>query len=117
MRWFQSHRRLSAWMALLALSLQLVLAFGHVHANPSGQAAAMANASGPSHPGNGGSDDNDDYCATCAMLALLTGAQIASAPVVAPPVGLVSAEIAFAPEAARLIFPRAAFRSRAPPLS
>jgi hypothetical protein len=117
MRWFQSHRRLSAWMALLALSLQLVLAFGHVHAIPGGQAAAIANASGSSHPGSGDSGDNDDYCATCAMLALLTGAQIASAPVVAPLVVLVSAEIAFAPEAVRPVFSRAAFRSRAPPLS
>jgi hypothetical protein len=104
-------------MALLALSVQLVLAFGHVHAIPAGQAAAMASTSGVLHPSNGDSDDNDDYCATCAMLALLAGAQIASAPVVAPPVVLVSGEIAFAPEAVRPVFSRAAFRSRAPPLS
>ena len=45
--------------------------------------------------------DDADYCATCAILALLSGAQTASAPVFVLPVALASAEIAVAPASAR----------------
>ena len=31
MRWFRSRMRLGAWLALFALTIQLVLSFGHVH--------------------------------------------------------------------------------------
>ena len=31
MRWFRSRMRLGAWSALFALTIQLVLSFGHVH--------------------------------------------------------------------------------------
>jgi hypothetical protein len=116
MRWFRSHRRPWAWMALLALVIQFGLAFGHVHPIHAAQNAPVASAAGTSDPTSGDPDDND-YCATCAIMALLTGAQTASPPAVAPPVMLGSAEITIASEAARIDSSRAAFRSRAPPLS
>lgn len=116
MRWFRSHRRPWAWMALLALVLQLGLAFGHVHAIHAAQNAPAASAAGTLGPTSSDPDDND-YCATCAIMALLTGAQTASPPAVAPPVVRGSAEITVAPEATRIASSRAAFRSRAPPLS
>ena len=101
-------------MALLALTLQLGLAFGHVHATPVLTTALSTTASPQSDTG----DSRDaDYCATCAILALLTGAQTATAPVVVLPAALVSAEITSLPEAARMVSQRAPFRSRAPPLS
>ena len=102
-------------MALLALVLQLGLAFGHVHAIHEAQNAPTVSAASPSDPANG--DTDDDYCATCAIIALLTGAQAASPPVVAPPVIRRSAEITAAPEATHVESLRVAFRSRAPPLS
>ena len=115
MRWFRLHRRPWAWMALLALVLQLGLAFGHVHVHAA-QNIPEASAAATPAPVGGDPDDND-YCATCAIMALLTGAQTASAPAVAPPVIRGSAEITVAPEATRIASSRAAFRSRAPPLS
>ena len=99
-------------MALLALTLQLGLAFGHVHATSAPATALTATA-----PHTDTGDSDTDYCATCAILALLTGAQTATAPIVVLPVSLTSAEIAFAPEAARIVAQRAPFHSRAPPLS
>ena len=33
MHWVRANRRIGAWVALFALSLQLVLSFGHVHAH------------------------------------------------------------------------------------
>jgi hypothetical protein len=102
-------------MALLALVLQLGLAFGHVHAIHAAQNAPAASAVSPSDPASG--DPDDDYCATCAIMALLTGAQTASAPAVAPPVIWGVAEITVAPQRTHLESSRTAFRSRAPPLS
>jgi hypothetical protein len=120
MRWVRLNRRPWAWLALLALTLQLGLAFGHVHGlhavQPVLTATTDAGNAAPSHT-NGGGQDDTDYCATCAILALLTGAQTASAPVVAPPFELATVEVTFLVEAACIDTRYAAFRSRAPPLS
>ncbi|MCX7312199.1 MAG: DUF2946 domain-containing protein [Hyphomicrobiales bacterium] len=99
-------------MALLALTLQLGLSFGHVHA---AHASAPALTTTADHPETG--DHDDDYCATCAILALLTGAQTATAATIAPQAAVTTAEINATPEAARAMSPRPAFQSRAPPLS
>jgi hypothetical protein len=107
--------------ALLALILQITLSFGHVHGVDPQPAtpAVIANAGDASAPVlPGGTDQHDqDYCATCAILALLTGAQIGNAPVVAPPAIVIAAEVVFAPETPRISASRASFRSRAPPQS
>jgi hypothetical protein len=120
MGWLRSNRRPWAWVALLALTLQLGLAFGHVHGlyavQPVLTATPNAGNAAPSKT-NGGDQNDTDYCATCAILALLTGAQTATAPIVVLPVSSTSAEITFAPEAARIVAQRAPFRSRAPPVS
>jgi len=114
MRWLRSNRRPWAWVALLALTLQLGLAFGHVHATPVLNTALSTAAPPQSDAGDPG---DTDYCATCAILALLTGAQTATAPVVLLPNSLAPAEITLAPDPVRVVAAQAAFRSRAPPLS
>jgi hypothetical protein len=101
-------------VALLALTLQFGLAFGHVHVAPTSATILSATASPQSDTGDSG---DADYCATCAVLALLTGAQTATAPVVTLTIALVSTEITLRPETARFLSPHAAFCSRAPPLS
>jgi len=120
MDWLRSNTRPWTWVALLALTLQLGLAFGHVHGlhavQPVLTATTDAGNTALSHT-NGGDQDDTDYCATCAILALLTGAQTASAPVVAPPAELATIEVTFRVEAVRIDSRCAAFRSRAPPLS
>ena len=114
MRWLRANRRPWAWVALLALTLQFGLAFGHVHVAPTSVTALSATASSQTDTGDSG---DADYCATCAILALLTGAQTATAPVVVLAVALTSTEITLAPKPARIAAPHAAFRSRAPPSS
>jgi hypothetical protein len=113
MGWFRSHRRLAGWVALVALLVQLGLAFGHEHALSHGDRAVFA-ATPNTQPVSG---DTDDYCAICAVQAMLSGAQTASAPAAAPPVALASAEISPAAAPLAASTPAAAFRSRAPPLS
>lgn len=115
MVWFRSLRRCGGWLALLALTLQLGLAFGHVHGTHAAGSQAAAVTSTPSPTDNG--DHDDDYCATCAILALLTASPTASAPVAPAPVAFVAAEIAIPDASIRIGLSRAAFHSRAPPLS
>jgi hypothetical protein len=103
-------------VALLALTLQLGLAFGHVHVAPASATTLSVAASPQSDTGD--PDDADHcYCATCAVLALLTGAQTATAPDIVQSVSLVSTEITLQPETISFFSSHAAFRSRAPPLS
>lgn len=117
MRWLRSHRRLTRWVALFALTLQLVLSFGHVHAPPAGEpavgASTHADGGAPAQP----ADRDDDYCAICAILALLSGSHTAPAPTLPALVASTPAEITVAAELARATRPHAAFRSRAPPIS
>jgi hypothetical protein len=118
MGWFRSRTRLGAWAAAFVLVAQLVLSFGHVHGLAGEHPCAVstlavdkAAACAPQHDAN----HDDDYCAICAVLAMLSGAQTASAPIV--PVHLVGAwtEQTVSPD--RVLPERAhvAFRSRAPP--
>jgi hypothetical protein len=117
MRWFRSSRRPWGWLALWALALQLGLSFGHVHGTRGDHpAAAPTTTADASNASDTGDSSDTDYCATCAILALLTGAQTASAPVFVRPMAPVSVEITVAPEAPRLGASRTAFHSRAPPL-
>lgn len=114
MRWFRSRRQFGGWIALFALLLQLGLSFGHVHGTAPDRPAALTAAAPSTDTGDRG---EADHCATCAILTLLAGAQTENAPVFALPFVLAAAEITFAPETVRISQPRAAFRSRAPPLS
>jgi hypothetical protein len=110
-------------LALIALALQLVLAFGHVHLRGPGGSwhriiAGQASLAHPplQAPAQIPSDD-DDYCAICASIFLAS-----SAFVPAPPQLLVPASFrridhyfnAAQPVTERL---RLAFRSRAPPVA
>ena len=122
MGWVQHHRRHGAMLALIALALQVVLAFGHVHLRGGGSPhrviAGQASLAHPplQAPAQIPSDD-DDYCAICASIFL---ASSAFAP--APPQLLVPASFrriehyinAAQPLAEQL---RLAFRSRAPPVA
>lgn len=79
MRWFRSNIRFGSRLALLALAVQLVLTFGHVHglaaaaANPG--IASLSNASDPMQKSSGSADFD---CPICALI------QLASTPSVAP---------------------------------
>src|SRR6202012_1728492 len=101
-----------SWIALLAFAIQLGLSFGHVHPlngrHPAAvQTAATDSTSSPA-PQHGPTHD-DDYCAISTVLALLSGAQTASAPDVPLPIFVPSAELLTNPETIVSDTPRAAF--------
>jgi hypothetical protein len=127
MRWLRSHIRLGSWSALFALTMQLVLSFGHVHFDGTSLRSGMAPhapefaiqspaalVDSPAAPVRHKPDSlADDFCAVCSVMRL--GGVVAAAPDLPAPIGSViisldpSAELAFA--SSWHFF----FRARAPP--
>ena len=115
------HKRHGAVLALFALALQIVLAFGHVHLRGlSGSshpiiARQASLAYPPLQPPAQSPSDDDDYCAICASIFLAS-----SAFTPAPPQLLVPANFQRVEHSLKSARPladslRLAFRSRAPP--
>ena len=120
MRWFRSSRRSWGWLALLALTLQLGLSFGHVHvarAIHAGRVTPAQNDGAAPQPPDQDDDHESHYCAIYAVNALLSGAQVAAAPVIPVPAAWAIADVSIAPGVAGAGVRRPAFHSRAPPLS
>jgi len=122
MRWFRANKTFGSRLALFALAVQFVLAFGHIHhediygsARPAAaMAAAVPDGSQPLPP-NHPSKHSDDYCAICAAVSLLGNSFAAAAPGLPLPSASYAIE-RFDRVAAVFIAPRrAAFQSRAPP--
>jgi hypothetical protein len=123
MGWVWLHRRHGAVLALIALALQIVVAFGHVHLHAlapsphatSAQRAVLAD--NKSHTPAQIPADNDDYCAICASIFLASSAFAPAPPPLPLPTKFQRIEHAFA-VAGECIEPlRLAFRSRAPPVA
>jgi hypothetical protein len=127
MYWFRSRAKEFSYVALFALSLQLVLSFGHLRinagANGAGHAAkilavddATASISAVDPASQGLPGDNDDYCAICAVIHLARTLVLAPAPSLLLPATYAQAQ--FAPEndaAAAELLGRTPFQARAPP--
>ncbi|MGY4318775.1 DUF2946 family protein [Bradyrhizobium sp. JR3.5] len=123
MKWFRSNIRHGARLALLALSIQFVLSFGHFHAIAPAQATAsfaahIENASRDEPRSNPDSDQAVDLCAICAVVAMVNSAM--SAPAL-PPLQLPDAAALLAWQidnyAAPLDIGRLHYQPRAPPIS
>jgi hypothetical protein len=124
MGWVHCHKRHGAFLALAALALQIVLAFGHVQLNGTSRAAshlavagvhkvAVAQAS-PQLPAQNPADD-DDYCAICASIYLASTSFVPLPPQLPVPAGFARIEHSFS-IARDIVAPRrVAFQSRAPP--
>jgi hypothetical protein len=121
--WVCRHKRHGAVLALIALALQIVLTFGHVH---------LRGLAGDSHAAIAQlvrladtlqqtpaqiPADNDDYCAICASIFLASSAFAPAPPQLLVPVNFQRVEHYF--NAARPLAEslRLAFRSRAPPVA
>jgi len=123
MSWVQHHRRHGAMLALIALALQVVLAFGHVHLRGPGGSSQriVAGQASLAHPPLQAPaqipGDDDDYCAICASIFLASSAFAPAPPQLLVPANFQRIEHHF--NAARsLVEPlRLAFRSRAPPVA
>jgi hypothetical protein len=122
MRWFRANRILGSRLALLALAVQFVVAFGHIHrediygpARPAAAIAATLPDGSQPLPANHPTKHGDDYCAICAAVSLLGNSFAAAAPTLPLPSASHAIE-QFDRVVAIFIAPRrAAFQSRAPP--
>jgi hypothetical protein len=128
MRGFRDHIRCGAWLALIALAINLVLSFTHIHGiegDRPGSGAAVAaialhhDGRTSDHSGRGHSDSGlaDDLCPICLAVAAM-GNGVAQAP---PTLPLRFAEVARDRTIDAVAFmikpPYAAFQSRGPPVS
>jgi hypothetical protein len=118
MRWFRTNRQSGACLALIALALQLVLTFGHVHAplaNGAGAAvsASQSNSTTPQDPNHNGLADTD--CPTCALIQLSAISAPSVAPDLALPVAINFVTLRPHTEMAAATAPQASFQARAPP--
>jgi hypothetical protein len=120
MGWIGRYKRHGIVLALLAMAMQMVVAFGHVHLRGLAQHAtatvaqrtvAHVNSQTPLQvPG-----DHDDYCAVCASIFLAATAFTPAPPLLPLPAAFARVEHHFN-LASPVIEPlRLAFRSRAPP--
>src|SRR5262245_33529979 len=129
MSWFRSHARLGSCVALLALALQLVLSFGHLHrsdivghgatapAAATSIIAALLDEDATPSTDRASHDHEDEYCAIYAIAALIGSAQQAEPPALPVPLALTSAPPPPAIEASRYEPSHRLARARAPPLA
>ena len=122
MGWIDRHKRHGIVLALLALALQMVVAFGHLHLRGLTQHATVTIAQGTAAQANTQTPtpipgDNDDYCAACASIFLASTAFTPAAPLLPVPVAF--ARVEHDRNAVAALTPRQylAFRSRAPPIA
>lgn len=127
MNWVRSHITHGSRLALLALAIQFVLSFGHVHGISGAAATAPVlalqdsalkdSATGPAQPQAPAHHDADDFCAICAVMAMAATALHASPPALLPPLAIETsyriADLDFVASDSK----RAAFQPRAPPAS
>jgi hypothetical protein len=125
MRWFRSNRKTGGRLALFALAVQFVLAFGHIHPqdiygsldgiSSSTLSALPALEKVQSLSTDQAYNQSDDFCAICAAVSSLNNSFAAEAPHLALPV---ASRAVLEPDRVAAIFVeprRASFQSRAPP--
>jgi Protein of unknown function (DUF2946) len=122
MRWFRANRILGGRLALLALAVQFVVAFGHIHhddiygfTRTAAAIAAPVPDGGQPLPGDQPTKHGDDYCAICATMSLLGNSFVAAAPTLPLPAASHAVEQFDRVAAIFIASRRAAFQSRAPP--
>jgi hypothetical protein len=125
MRWFRDHIRQGSWFALLALTINLALSFGHFHAADGkvvsgGLIASIASVAAPddgsksNHPPEG---HVDVLCPICVASSAVAHALAATPPVVPVEFASIALTHTLPVVVARVEPSPAAFQSRGPPLS
>jgi hypothetical protein len=120
MRLFRDHLGLGSWLALTALALNLALSFGHYHWSGGDRRLVLAVAVASSDGGDSGHRDDgfgDDRCPICMATAAIGTAFSAAAPSLPHPVAHVLVDRAAGPVRVLVGQLKAAFQSRAPPVS
>jgi hypothetical protein len=128
LRWFRTNLRPESWLALLALTINLALSFGHVHAiaksagsdrialaaSGTSQVATPASSQAPGHDNDGLADD---LCPICMAAHAIASAVAPTPPALPIQFAAVTVVLQHASLPAIAELKRAAFQSRAPPLS
>jgi hypothetical protein len=121
MQWFRANLWSGSRLALLALTLQIALSFGHVHPGYSRHAvggfAAAGSQPAPSAPTQQPANDADDYCAICATIHLAATSLLPQAPQLPLPFAARPIEHDNIVATSSFSTRRAPFQSRAPPLA
>jgi hypothetical protein len=118
MRWFRTRARYGAYAALLALLVQGILSFGHLHARNLGRQttpAALANTEPGKAITSGDQRSHDPaghVCDICATLSMIGSAQVAAPPALPLPIVFSTAAPALPAQVALAEPRRAHFRSR-----
>jgi len=114
MRWFRGNERGTAWLALLALAVQLAVSFGHVHVPDVHAGLTAGIAAGASTPADDPQHPGPDGCAVCAVIHL-AGTLALPAPVVLATPAFARVAWPASPAAATRPTHRDQFRARGPP--
>lgn len=119
MRVVRDHIGLGSWFALIALVLNLALSFGHFHAIGGHRHGAVIVVVVSSDAAQTGHEDGlaDDHCPVCIAATLMGNALAAAAPALPHPIADTLVDRVVEPVVAFVEPPKAAFRSRAPPIS
>ena len=132
-QWFRKHIKHGSRLALLALAIQFVLSFGHVHA-VAASATSLAQADlddglilaapGVAHetaqqpqPSNHDTDQRSEVCAICAVLSLANNLVFSTPPLLLLPQAVELLYLTTDAEFIHLNSVRSPFQSRAPPAS
>lgn len=117
MQWVRSKIKLGARAALFALAVQLALSFGHLHPIAAQTAPSIQSTQQLPAPAPDSDRHPDDFCAICAVIALASTAMAAAPPALPLPQAIELPRRMIATALLHLHATRAAFQSRAPPLS
>jgi hypothetical protein len=130
MRWFRTRSRWVSCLALLALAVQLALAFGHIHikdvlgethssASTEASFASLSDEQRTSAQGADGShhEHEDEYCAIFAINALIGSAQHAEPPALQIPLRISHVRHVLGCESPLAELRHVIFRARAPPIA
>jgi hypothetical protein len=130
MHWVRANRRFGAWCALLAITLQVVLSFGHAHRFDGFRAGlltsqAIAALSGQQTSGQPAAEAGTpaskpaglvyEYCAICAVIEMGASAVPTAAPAYIVPAATGKLRFASYAQAAAAMREHLLFQARAPP--
>ena len=128
MCWVRSNIRAGSWCALLALTIQFALSFGHVHRAefPWGSELSRLTALDTGAASAAGSEASaaaakpvglaSDYCAICAVMVLASSVRPAAAPANPMPADNIAVGFWTEAEVFAATSPHRLFQARAPPL-
>ena len=134
-KWFRKHVKHGSRLALLALAIQFVLSFGHVHAFAAPAATTSlaqadldyalihaapdvaAETAQQPQPSNHDTDQRGEPCAICAVISLANNLVFSTPPLLLLPQAVELLYLTTDAEFAHLNSLHTAFQSRAPPAS